>query len=792
MKNTSLIILLILSIVASGLTQTITTQTIKGIVLDKDSQMPLIGATVSITSIEPVIGAATDINGNFVIPNVPTGRHNIVCEYIGYKPSQLEGVILNSAKELDLNIELVESVAKATETDIVITAEDKTTNSKKAQNEYSTLSSRSFSVEETQKYPGSIADPSRMALSFAGVQMGQDNNNDIIIRSNSAVGLSWRLEGVDIANPNHFARAGGSGGGVSAFSASVFSNSDFMAGAFAPEYGGALSGVFDMKFRKGNRDKREYTVRAGLLGLDFSTEGPIEKGRSSYLFNYRYSTLGILNAFGLYVVDARTANNFQDLSFNMYFPSKDNKTIVNFWGIGGLSKEQKNPVADTADWKVFDHQTTYVFNSNMGTAGLSMSRLLKHNDYIKTVISASANYLTWDRDSVDLALNRSVIQDEKYLNGRYDWTTFYKRKFSPKFSLKTGLTARNQFYTLERAYLNFASRTYVEDLNTKGSTFQVQYYLQGIYKPSDKLSITGGLHNLYFALNNSWSTEPRISMKYQLSEKSAFTLGYGMHSQPLPVGTYFIYRLDSLGNRTDNQDLEMMKAHHIVGGFDQSFKNKSHINVEVYYQQLYNIPIIPGGSTFWMLNEKRGYGREYGNEPLVSEGTGRNMGIDITFEKYLSRNLFFLITGSVFDSKYTVDGVGTYNTRYNGGYSSSVMIGKEFTLKKNNALSFSFRNFYNGGLRYTPGDSDASLALGDLVEDESRSYEEQMKDYWRIDLQLAYRKNKPNYAWSIILDTQNVLGYENQRELNYDYKLNDFIFKPQSGFLPVISFQMDF
>lgn len=784
------ITLLFLGIVLHAQT---TTQTVKGVVIDKDSQMPLIGATVSITTVEPVIGSATDIDGNFVINNVPTGRHNIVCEYIGYKASFMEGVVINSAKELDLNIELVESVAQATDTDIIVTAEDKTTNSKKAQNEYSTLSSRSFSVEETQKYPGSIADPSRMALSFAGVQMGQDNNNDIIIRSNSAAGLSWRLEGVDIINPNHFARVGGSGGGVSAFSASVFSNSDFMAGAFAPEYGGALSGVFDMKFRKGNRDKREYTFRAGLLGLDFSTEGPIKKGRSSYLINYRYSTLGILNAFGLYVVDARTANGFQDLSFNFYFPSKDNKTIVNFWGIGGTSKEVKNPVADTSEWKVFDHQTTYVFDSNMGTAGVSLSRLLKHDDYIKTVVSASANYITWDRDSVDLALNKEVIQDEKYINGRYDWTTFYKRKFSPRFSLKTGLTARSMFYTFERAYLNFATRNYLEDMNTKGNTFQAQYYIQGIYKPSDKLSITGGIHNLYFALNNSFSTEPRVSMKYQASEMTAFTLGYGMHSQPLPTGTYFIYRTDSLGNRTDdNQHLDLMKAHHVVAGFDQSFKNKSHINVELYYQYLYNIPIIPGGSTFWMLNEKRGYGREYGNERLESEGKGRNVGIDITFEKYLSRNLFFLITGSVFDSRYTIDGVGTYNTRYNGGYSSSVMIGKEFTLKKNNALSFSFRNFYNGGLRYTPGDSAASLALGDLVEDETRSYDEQMKDYWRMDLQLAYRKNRPKYAWSLILDVQNVIGYENQRELNYDYKLNDFIFKPQSGLIPVISFQLDF
>jgi len=767
-----------------------TTQTVKGIVIDKDSQMPLIGATVSIITVAPVIGAASDIDGNFVIPGVPTGRHNIVCEYIGYKPVYMEGLVINSAKELDLTIELVESVVKL-DTEVVVTAKDQAGNSKKAQNEYSTLSSRSFSVEETQKYPGSIADPSRMALSFAGVQMGQENNNDIIIRGNSSVGVSWKLEGVEIINPNHFAGIGGSGGGISAFSASVFSNSDFMTGAFAPEYGRALSGVFDMKFRKGNRDNREYTFRAGLLGLDFSTEGPIKKGKSSYLFNYRYSTLGILNAFGLYVVDARTGNNFQDISFNIYFPSDDNKTIVNFWGIGGLSDELRNPVADTANWKVFEHQTTHVFNSNMGTAGLSLARLMKRDDYIKTIVSVSGNFLTVDRDSVDLEFNRGVIQDEKYDNWRIDWTTFYKRKFSPKFSIKTGLTGRNLFYTFERSYHDFATGNYVEDMNTTGNTFQFQYYLQGIYKPSDKMTITGGVHNLFFTLNNSWSTEPRLGMKYQISDRSAFTLGYGMHSQPVPMGTYFIYRIDSLGNRSDNQDLKLMRAQHAIAGFDQSFKNKSNITVEAYYQYLYDIPIIPGGSTFWLLNEREGYGKEFDNQPLVSGGTGRNVGVDITFEKYLSKSLFFLIAGSVFDSKYTIDGVGTFNTRYNSGFTSSILLGKEFALNKDNALSFSFRNMYNGGLRYTPGDSEASRALGDLVEDESRTFQEKMKNNWRIDVQLAYRKNKPKYSWSLILDAQNVTNYENQRELNYDYKLNDFVFRPMGGFVPVLSFQVD-
>ncbi len=766
------------------------TQTVKGYVLDKHAQFPLIGATVYVSNTDPLKGASTGVDGSFKIENVPIGRVDIVCEYLGYTPFFAKGIILNSAKELVLNIELIEGVNLVSDSVATVYANSKKTN--KPLNEMNMISSRSFSVEEAQKYPGSIADPSRMALSFAGVQKGQDNNNDIIIRSNSPVGLGWRLEGVEINNPNHFARRGGPGGGISAFSSSVLSNSDFSTGAFAPEYGNALSGVFDMKFRKGNRDKREYTIKAGLLGLDFATEGPIQKGRSSYLFNYRYSTLGILNAAGLHVVDARTTNNFQDLSFNFYFPGKENKTIFQVWGIGGLSKEVKETEMEV-DWFLFDHQTRYDFNSNMGTGGLSMVRLFNNDAYLKTVLSVSANNITWDRDSVDVALNRGVIEDEKYLNGRVDLTTFYNKKINSRLNIKTGLSVRNQFYDLERGYHNFTDDSFVMDIDENGSTFQFQYYFQTLYRPSNKLTITGGIHSLFLALNNTFSVEPRLGMRYQLAERSSLTFAYGMHSQALPVGTYFIEKTDLMGNlQTDNRNLDLLKAHHLILGYDQSFKNNVNFNVEVYYQHLYNVPIVGNTSTFWMLNVPEGYGKQFDNAQLVSEGKGRNIGVEMTFEKYLSNNLFFLLAGSVYQSTYTIDGLGTFSTRYDGRYSSSFMMGKEFTLKKNNTITFSLRNLYNGGLRYTPGDSSASAILGDLVEDEARPFENKLRDHWRVDLQMAYRKDKPKYAWSLILDTQNIVNYENQREIIYDYTLNDFIFKKQSGFVPVLSFQVDF
>ncbi len=786
MKNITLFFTIIISsFLVTIKAQETPTQTIKGQIIDKDTRQSLPGAEVYVTGLESGdIGEVTDLDGKFRIENVPIGRRTIIVSFMGYEDYVLEGIILNSAKELVLNIELIESAELMNE--VVVTAKEK---SNRPLNKMITNSSRSFSVEESKRYPGSIADPSRMSLGFPGVQLTQDNSNDIVIRANSSIGLLWKLEGVEIANPNHFATIGGSGGGISVFSASVLDNSDFSTGAFPAEYGNALSGVFDMKFRKGNNENREYTIKAGLLGLDFATEGPFKKGESSYLFNYRYSTLGILSSFGVYVVNPRTGNNFQDLSFNTYFPTKSG--TIQVWGIGGLSSELNIPEADQTDWKIFDDQTQYDLSTNMGATGITISNIFeKNNSYLKTTFAATASKIKWEKDSVDVNLNEYNINNENHLNGRYILSSFYNKKFNSKFTLKTGITFNSLFYNLNRSYQNFTSKEYINDIQEKGYSLLLQYYIQARYTPKEKITINGGLHTLFFALNNTYAIEPRLGIRYHAGKNSAITFSYGLHSQILPLGTYFIQADD---NTLPNKNLDLLKAHHIVLGYDHSFPKSMRLNVELYYQYLFNVPVIKdGGSTFWMLNNLKGYGIENNNLPLASEGTGKNMGIDITFEKYLSNNLFFLLSGSLFQSTYSTDGTVSYSTRYDSRFSSSIMIGKEFIFKKNNALTLGFRNLYSGGLKYTPGDPIASAAIRNLVEDENFTFENQLKNYWRMDIQAAYRKDKPKYAWSLILDIQNIINYSNELSLIYDFTLNDFIVKPQSGIIPVISFQVDF
>ncbi|MCP4439491.1 MAG: carboxypeptidase-like regulatory domain-containing protein, partial [Aureispira sp.] len=366
MKTISILVLLMsasLFVIAQDDDKTNRTQTIRGKVIDKTTQQTLIGATVMIQDADPPIGATTDFDGNFVLEKVPVGRQVIIVQYLGYSTYMNDGIIVTTAKEPYLEIAMSESVETTEE--IVVKASQTNGVGNRALNELATVSARSFSAEQTQRYAGSLDDPGRMAMAFPGVQSAQDDENDIIIRGNSAMGMSWRLQGLSIENTSHFTHPGSTGGGISALSVAVLGQSDFLTGAFPAEYGNAYSGVFDLRFRKGNMQNYDFMARLGVLGIDASAEGPIKKGKSSFLFNYRYSTLGIMGAMGIYVVRENVLNDFQDLSFNLSFSSKNNKHHAKIFGLGGMSSEQWQ-LKDTADWVTRLDYVRKNFKTNMG------------------------------------------------------------------------------------------------------------------------------------------------------------------------------------------------------------------------------------------------------------------------------------------------------------------------------------------------------------------------------------------------------------------------------------------
>ncbi|HEX6845581.1 MAG TPA: TonB-dependent receptor, partial [Chitinophagaceae bacterium] len=708
------------------------TQTIRGIVLDKDSRRPLEAATIFIADDSVRLTVISKADGSFLLSNVPVGRRQIQCSFIGYENYITDNIIITSAKELGLVIEMEQLYRQQEAVEVKAKR-----NPKQPVNKLSVVSTRSFGAEETSRYAASVNDPSRMAMSFPGVQPVRDARSDIIIRGNSAAGMLWRLEGIDIPNPNHFARKGSSGGGITVFSANMLDNSDFSSGAFAAEYGDALSGVFDMHFRKGNDQKNHFSFGAGLIGLDFSAEGPIEKGRSSFLVNYRYSTLGILNSAGFHLTGERENNTFQDLAFNLNFPSKNNRSVINFWGIGGLSKEDYSEVEDPAEWDEYDDYAIYDFRTDMGAIGIGHSLQLGKKSLLKTSLAYMNQKITFIDDTLNSQKTPYTVNDELYKNKRISIASYFNTKLHSSLVWKTGVFITRANYVFNQSLYDFEAAVYKQDIiDGDGSSWLIQPYTQLNWKLSKKFTFNAGLHVMYLALNRTNSIEPRFSLQYRLNTNHVVSLAAGKHGKILPLGSYF-YK--AANGSFPNMDLEIMRSNHFVAAWDWLMNKNWRLHLEGYLQQLDNIPIVNDVSrTFWLLNMQDGYA----NEALVSKGKGKNIGADITLEKFFSKGWFLLTGFSIFNSTYEPLNGESYNTQYNSITNGNVTIGKEWKWKKNKTFTAGSKMLYNGGMPITPILPGSPVNSRDPVLDESKPYSDHVPPYFRMDIRLALRKDK--------------------------------------------------
>jgi len=769
-------------------------QRITGLVLDKASKQPLIGATVIIkleSDAGRMIGSTTDSNGIFSIEEVPVGRHFLNCTYVGYQPWVSAYLEVTSAKKLDLTIEMIES---ATVGDSIVVRAPRVAS--EASNEFGLVSARSFTPEETQRYAGSINDPGRMALSLPGAQIStQDNENTIVVRGNSPIGLSWRLEGFEIPNPNHFAEAGSSGGGISALSIYVLGASDFFTGAFPAEYGNALAGVMDLKFRKGNREDREFRLQTGLIGLEFASEGPLSRTKksSSYLFNYRYSTLGILSQMGVKVVNPLTSNSFHDLSLNLYFPL-NKKSHLTFFAFAGASSENKAAEEDQSKWTSFNEVYIYDFYTKLGVTGLTYTYLINEKSYLYGALSLGANDIKSTDDTIGYNGIRTRIRNESYLNGRMNTAWSYHTKWGKNVNLKAGFQASNLFYDVYRDDYDNAIDALRIQMNGEGTTWLVQPYAVLRAQASPKLLLQGGINTMYFQYTREFLVEPRVGAQIQLPS-GAINLAYGLHSQILPFQTYEAITSDSLTGvyaGKPNQQLKMWRAHHAAVNLTQEFSGNIRLKVEPYYQYLFDVPVsVHSWSTYSLINQDRNFFAD----SLTNNGTGYNAGVEVTLEKSFSNRLFFLLSGSVYDSKFRTNNGGLdqeYNTKYNSNFNSALTFGKEWELHNGKRLEAGGRILWSGGMRYTPFDTQKSIEAGRAVYINSAAYSEQNKNYFRVDARIALRKNAANLSWKLSLDIQNLTNYQNPQRPYFDRWAGNIDYGYNTSIIPVISYTIDF
>jgi len=466
-----------------------------------------------------------------------------------------------------------------------------------------TVSARSFSMKEVNRYAGGRSDPSLLAANFAGVSTPIDSRNDIVIRGNSPTGVLWRIEGLNISNPNHFSTIGTTGGPVSGLNTNMLKNSDFFTSAFPSEYGNANAGVFDIGFRKGNSDKRELTLQfRALTGLEAITEGPINKKKgSSYLLAYRYSFTALAQAIGIPI--GTTATPFyQDISFKINGGTSKFGRYTLF-GLAGKSKvDFLHDKIDSNDLFADPTKDSY-FTSDFALVGVKHFIRVNDKSYIKTVVGGTYAASKYFEDTIsknDALITRVLENTVKQI--RYSISTSYNSKINARLFVKAGLIEElinlNLFYR-SRQY----SPSWEQKWNFNDYTSLLQGYAHAKYSFNSKLVLNAGIHTHWLLLNNSSSIEPRIGLKYQLNPKNTLSAGYGMHSQMQPIDVYFFRTQNSDGIYNEsNKELDFTRSQHFVLGYDVLPLKDWRIKSEIYYQLLSNVPVSIYSNSFSMLN----------------------------------------------------------------------------------------------------------------------------------------------------------------------------------------------
>ena len=783
-------LILIISMFATVAFSQQLTQTVRGTIIDMDSQLPLIGVAVRVAGVDTFNGAVTDVNGEFRLGKIVAGRITLQLSYMGYEPKTIPDIEVNTGKEKVLNLTMQESIRKLNE--VVISAYK---NKGDATNQMSLISTRSISASETKRYAGGLDDPSKILSNFAGVTASQNGGNDIIVRGNSPKYVQWRLDGVEITNPTHFADQNSVSGGVSALNNSLLTTADFSTGAFSPEYGDVLSGVYDVKLRTGNNQKYETSLGVGVQGTDLTVEGPFKKGYGgSFLINYRYSTISLLNNLGVIKLDG--VLNYQDGAFKVVLPTKKTGTF-SFFGLGGLSdgslKDVKADKIAIPGNETITADITEYYNKDNYLSNFGMNHTIGINDrsFIKTTLSYSTSGIKEDvfkiktskltnsqgeflRDSVG---NRDLNYQSRIRNSVYRGAVTYNNKLDAKNTIQIG-TKYALFgydYKLNSAQNSPGALFTLADFNENIST--LNNFISWKHRFNEYITIVAGIHNMNVIYNKKSTIEPRIALNWQINPTSSLSGGYGKHSTMESVHNYFSRVKQSDGSVTEpNKNLDLLKADHFVMGYEKRFGENIRVKLEAYYQKLYNLPVENNDTSFYAtINE----GADFRYVELINKGTGKNYGLELTLERFFSKGYYYLINASLYNSTYkTLEGFER-NTKYNGNYLANILFGKEFAnlgKKKNRTFSLNAKVFFGGGQRYIPllRDVQGNLAVNPASNkfwDYKKAYEKKFEDIYQVNLSASYKWNKPKVTHELFITLDNLTNNKGKLSEYYDEKI---------------------
>ncbi len=785
-------------------------QTLRGKVTDADTGEPIPGTSISLLKSAAVSGASSSESGGYFIEKLPVGRYQVQATHLGYETLTIAEVLVEAGRETVLNIQLREKLSQLQE--VVVKAPSNNP-------AVAPINSLTFSVEEQFRFPATNFDPARLATAYPGVAGDNDGTNIISVRGNSPNAFQWRLEGVEIVNPNHTANAGtygdrpsGAGGGVNILSAQLLGTSTLYTGAFPAQYGNALGGIMDMYLRKGNDQRHERIAQAGFIGIEAAAEGPfsvrssaVGSGQSggasgrqpSFLVNYRYSFTGLLTAMSVDFGDEETA--FQDVAFHVSLPSAKAGQFTLF-GMGGKSYNRYLSPTDSAT--IDKERFNIDFESKMGALGATHVLPLGRRSVLRTVVVGSA--LEHER-TADFAATGERWEDDRLRQRKLSFSSIFSHKVNARHRWRAGVEAAHN----DDGFHSFFKNNFVFFENGGDAAgWLVQPFAEWRANFGERLEVVAGLHaSIFTMLQKEVLLEPRFNLNYGLG-RGKLALAYGRHSQNMP--TYL------MASDYADENSRSQQAHHLTLGYQVDFGKSLVFRAEAYGIRLVEMPVFQVGQTYVSTINFTDFSQTYlgrgtpgDNIRLSNAGTGLNYGLDLSLQKYITEDFFFLLAGSLYRTEFSAAGSSwtsrnrRHSTRFDGRHTLNLTAGREFAKQKNGKTiinGISSRVAWLGGFREPLVDLVASKELGYTVFQtvlntqfsQTISYSQQLDDYFRIDLRLYKKWNKTGRNSMLSLDIQNMTGRENAQYHYYDSVQDKVLLKRQLGLIPILTWRGEF
>ena len=752
-------------------------QVVRGAISDLFTHQPIADAIVTVRN--SAINAQTDQNGVFTLHGLEPGRYLLQVQHLQFIAAETD-VLLESAKDAWTAIEMEPRIVPLEE----VTVPGATA--------VQPLRTFRITQEETRLYPGTFFDPARFAASFPGVSVANDQANHLVINGLHPDLMQWRLEGLEIVNPNHLSNAGtigdrssASGGGVNMLSNLMLSNSSLVTGAFDQRFGNAISGVMDMHLRTGNPQQQEHTAQLGLLGIDFATEGPLKKGSASaFVLNGRYSTVGLLSEIGVDFGDE--AIKFYDVSANVHIPLGVSGGTVQLFTILGHSSNDLSP-KPIEEWVEDRDRMSIDYRLTTAIAGAQWTQPLGARSFLRIGSAISATEQDRTEIRADTSGTRQAAADAGNL-GKWSTAVLYGTTLSDIVRLRAGvesvLTVRSM-----TGYAAFGAYTF----NGDGNIFSVRPHIESHINISQRISTSIGLGVQFYTKSlennelpsmNTIVLEPLLSVKYQPHYDRQWSLSYRRTSQSLTD-------LILIGRTVQqaNLDLDPISADIFRMSYHHAFDNST-FEASWFWYQLNDVP-ISRNPYYSALN----LNRLPNNLQLSNDGDGDTYGFTFAYRRNFDQGYFLNGNLSLIGTEHTVLHPVEQATSFDATYAIYLAGGKEWSGQKaygKRTLGLNLAIIQSEGLKHGIIDEPASIAADRTIVDWVTVDNGQLDAYFRVDVRLYLRKDKSTHTSTWSLDIQNLLNRENAWLPSYDFFQNAVVPGKQLGIIPVINYRVDF